>query len=249
MSRDLESAVLREIDESRVVEIASRLVAVPSLSDEETVGQELAAGMLTDAGMEVDTWEIDVPALSRHPYYSAEFDRATALGVLGRSGGGVGPTLLIDGHIDVVPTGDPTGWTSPPFEPTIRDRRLYGRGTCDMKGGIAAAIHAVEAVRDAGVRLAGSVLVAPVVGEEDGGCGTLALFEHGVRADGCVIPEPTSLAVVPAVAGALSWRIRVRGRSAHGCLREEGVSAIEMFHPVHEAVLDLEQRRNDREAD
>jgi acetylornithine deacetylase len=113
-----------------------------------------------------------------------------------------------------------------------------------MKGGLAAAIHAADAIHRTGIDLAGTLAIAPVVGEEDGGCGTLALLEHGIAADACIIPEPTQLAIAPASAGALSWRIRIRGRSAHGALREEGVSAIEKLIPVHQAVLALEERRN-----
>jgi acetylornithine deacetylase len=243
-----ERAVLEAIDVGRLVALTSELVAVPTLSAEETPGQRLVAAMLSAAGMEVDTWDADIEALTAHPYFSAEVDRDHILGVVGRTGGGVGPTLLIDGHIDVVPTGAWEDWTTPPFAPTVRDGRVYGRGTCDMKGGLAVAIHVVEAIRAAGVELDGKLVIASVVGEEDGGSGTLATLEHGVRADACIIPEPSGLDVVPAVAGALSWRIRVRGLSAHGCLREEGVSAIEAFHPVHQAVLELERVRNDRDA-
>lgn len=245
---EVERRVLAQVDVDRLVAITSQLVAVPTLSAEETPGQRLVASMLEAAGMEVDTWDADVEALARHPYFSAEVERDHILGVVGRSGAGDGPTLLLDGHIDVVPTGAPEDWTTPPFEPSVRDGRLYGRGTCDMKGGLAVAIHAVEAIRAAGVELAGSVAIASVVGEEDGGSGTLATLERGIRADACIIPEPSDLDVVPASAGALSWRIHVRGLSAHGCLREEGYSAIEAFHPVHRAVLDLERRRNDRDA-
>lgn len=244
----LERSVVDAVSADALVELLDALVGTPTLSGDETAGQQLVAARLAAAGMQVDTWDIDTAALSRHPWYSAEVERSTALGVVGRVGGDVGPSLLIDGHIDVVPTGDPDDWTSPPFTATVRDGRVHGRGACDMKGGLAAAIHAVEALGAAGVELAGSVAVASVVGEEDGGCGTLALLEHGVTADACVIPEPTDLAVVPTVAGALSWRITVRGHSAHGCLREEGVSAIEKFLPVHAAVLDLERRRNARPA-
>lgn len=244
-----EQAVLAAIDIDRVVAITSELVAVPTLSAEETPGQLLVAAMLAAAGMDVETWDADLPELEQHPYFSAEVERDRIFCVVGRTGTVDGPSLLIDGHIDVVPTGSWDDWTSPPFEPTVRDGRLYGRGTCDMKGGLAVAIAAVEAIRAAGVELAGSLAIASVVGEEDGGSGTLATLEHGVRADACIIPEPSDLDVVPAVAGALSWKIHVRGLSAHGCLREEGVSAIEAFHPVHQAVLALEQRRNDRETD
>lgn len=252
---DVERAVLDAVDADAVVHRTSELVAVPSLSAQETAAQEVVAGQLERAGLEVETWDVDMAALADDPWFSAEVDRPSARGVLGRLGDGDGPTLLLDGHVDVVPAGDPGDWTTPAFQPTVRDGRLYGRGACDMKGGLAAAIVAAEALRAAGVRLAGTLAIAPVVGEEDGGSGTLALLRHGVgpgtgrTADGCIIMEPTELAVVPAVAGALSWRVTVRGRSAHGCLREEGVSAIERFLPVHRAVLDLERRRNQVEAD
>jgi acetylornithine deacetylase len=246
---DVERRVLAAVSEQAVVARARELLSVASLSGLETPAQELAARQLADAGMDVEMWDIDVDALSTKPGFSAEVDRPDARGVLGWRGAGDGPSLVLNGHVDVVPAGEPGDWTSPAFEPEVRDGRLYGRGACDMKGGLAAAIHAVEAIRDAGVTLAGRVGVAPVIGEEDGGSGTLALIDRGVPMDACVIMEPTRLDVVPASAGALSWRIRVRGWSAHGCLREEGVSALERFLPIHRAVLDLERRRNEREVD
>ncbi len=240
----LEQAVLAAVDADALVALTTELVALPTLSGEEVGGQRHVAEMLRARGLATETWEVDTEALSSHPQYSAEVERGTTLGVLGSMGAGQGRHLLVDGHIDVVPVGDPTLWSYPAFEAQVRDGRLYGRGTCDMKGGLAAAIHAAEVLQTVGVELAGTLSIAPVVGEEDGGCGTLALLEHGVRADGCLIPEPTGGAVVPAVAGALSWRISIRGRSAHGCLREEGVSAIEKLVPVQRAVLALEAARN-----
>ena len=246
---DLERTVLDAVDVDDLVALTSELVALPTLMGEEVAGQHRIAELLAERGMDVDTWEVDVAALSEHPQYSAEVDRGTTLGVLASVGASDGGGhLLVDGHVDVVPTGDLGLWSSPPFQASVRDGRLYGRGACDMKGGLAAAIHAADVLGRLGVELPGRFSIAPVVGEEDGGCGTLALLEHlrhvGVRPDGCLIPEPTDGAVVPAVAGALSWRIRIRGRSAHGCLREEGVSAIEKLVPVQEAVLELEAERN-----
>lgn len=249
MHETIEQRVRSAVDADRLVELTSGLIAVPSLSGDETAGQHLVAAQLRALGATVDTWDIDMPALEAHPWFSAEVERLTALGVVGTLGRGQGPALLLNGHVDVVPTGDPGDWSTPPFAPAVRNGRVFGRGACDMKGGLAAALHALEVIATAGIELEGSVALASVVGEEDGGCGTLAMLEHGVRADGCVIMEPTELSVVPAVAGALSWRVRVRGLSAHGCLREEGVSAIEAFGPVHRAVLDLERRRNAREPD
>ena len=243
-----EQAVLDAIDVDALVALASELIAIPSVNGDEVTAQHHMIGVLQGIGMDVDTWPIDMDALAGHEAFSAEVEHPDALGVVG-SAGGDGPTLLLNGHIDVVPTGDPADWTSPPFEPSVRDGRLYGRGACDMKGGLAAAVHAVDAVLRAGVDIDGRVLLASVIGEEDGGSGTLATLLHGVTADACIISEPTELAVVPANAGALSFRIRLRGLSAHGAMREEGVSAIERLPIVHRALLDLERTRNSREAD
>lgn len=245
---DAVAAAVGALDEDAILRTAEDLIAIPSLSGQETPAQEYVAGFLREAGADVETWPIDLDELARHPAFSSEFDRTEALGVAGRLG--PGPTaLVIDGHVDVVPTGDPAAWTSPPFSPEVRDGRLFGRGACDAKGPLAAALHAVKAVAQSGVALERGVAVSSVIGEEDGCSGTLAALVHGVTGDACIVLEPTELAVVPAVAGALSFRIRVRGRAAHGALREEGVSAIEKLPVVQRALLEVERRRNERADD
>jgi acetylornithine deacetylase len=253
----VERAVVAAVNEDRLLDRLFDLVSLPSVSTRESIAQDYMEDALHSLGAEVDAWDIDMARLSRHPSYSAEFDRTTARGVVGTvhgtaSGSASGPggrRLLINGHVDVVPPGDDANWTSPPFQPEVRGGAVYGRGSCDTKGGLAAALEALGAVRDAGVTLTGEVALTTVVGEEDGGCGTLAALERGITADGCVVLEPTDLAVVPAVAGALSFRIRIAGRSAHGAIREEGVSAIEKLPIVHRALVALEHDRNVREAD
>jgi acetylornithine deacetylase len=112
-----------------------------------------------------------------------------------------------------------------------------------MKGGLCCALFALKAVRDAGVRLRGRLSVMSVVGEEDGGTGTLATILRGHRADGAVVVEPTRLRVVPAQAGSLVFRLTVRGRAAHGSVREEGVNAVEKFVPLLAALRALEAER------
>jgi len=239
------AAACELVDADALVALASRLIEQPSLSGDESSAQRLVAEMLHDAGMTVETWEADVNALSAHPAYSAEFDRDEVLGVVGRLGDPTGRSLLLTTHVDVVPVGDPTAWSTPAFSPSVRTGRLFGRGACDAKGGLAAAIHAVDVIRRAGIRLAGEVIIASVVGEEDGGCGTLATLLHGLTADGCIVLEPTDLNVMCAAAGALSFRIHVTGRTAHGAIRHEGVSAIEKLAPVLLALQQLETERNE----
>ena len=146
-----------------------------------------------------------------------------------RSATGDGPTFILNGHVDVVPIGDLTQWTVTPGTRRFAHSTVIGRGACDMKGGLAAALAALRALAAARVPLGGRVALHSVIAEEDGGAGTLATVLRGHRGDGALSMEPTELMLAPAHAGALSFRIRVPGRSAHGCVREEGVSAIETF--------------------
>lgn len=245
-----EEAVLAAVDPAFVVDTLRDLVAIRSVSGDEGPAQAHMADVLRRIGARVDVFGLDSASLRAHPAYSAEFARPDAVGVVGAIGAGdAGATLWLNGHVDVVPAGDPRGWRHDPFTPTVVGRRLFGRGACDTKGGLAAAVGAMKAIVDAGGGVSGRVLLTPVVGEEDGGCGTLGALLHGITADAAIVLEPTRMAVSPAVAGALSFRITLRGRAAHGCLREEGVSAIEKLAPVHAALLDLERRRNRRVAE
>jgi acetylornithine deacetylase len=244
------AAVLDQIDRltADVVGAASRLVQIPSISgsDEENAAQAHMADLLARGGLDVDHWPIDVDDLSTRPDFpGTEVDRREAWGLVGRlAGSGDGATLMLNGHIDVVPIGDPDAWGGAPFTGDVRDGRLWGRGACDMKAGLIAAHWAVQAIRASGVRLRGDVLVASVQGEEDGGLGTYALLERGWRADACVIPEPTDLDIVPANAGALTFRLRIRGHATHASRRTDGVSVVEKFIPVWHALQELERRRH-----
>jgi acetylornithine deacetylase len=236
-----------ELTDTLLDELAA-LVRIPSVSgtDAENDAQAHVAGRFADAGLEVDHWPIDLPALTAHPDFPGmEVDRDEAWGLVGRLHGvGDGPTLMLNGHIDVVPVGDPGSWTAPPYSADVRAGCLHGRGSCDMKAGLIASLWAVQALRSAGVGLRGDVVLASVQGEEDGGLGTFATLQRGWRADACVIPEPTELDVVPANSGALTFRLRIRGQATHAARRAEGVSAIDKFWPVSQALADLERRRH-----
>jgi acetylornithine deacetylase len=232
-----------------LVEAVADLVRRPSVSgtDGENEAQAHMASLFAAGGLEVDHWPIDLPALTSLPDFPGmEVARHEAWGLVGRSPGtGDGPTLMLNGHIDVVPIGDPEAWSESPFGGALRDGRLFGRGACDMKAGLLAAHVAVQAVRRSGVPVRGDVLVASVQGEEDGGLGTFATLQRGWRADACVIPEPTDLDIIPANSGALTFRLRVHGRATHAARRTEGVSAIDAYMPVHQALRELERRRHD----
>jgi acetylornithine deacetylase len=247
---EIVARVLAEVDAGAAAMLAevADLVRVPSVSgsDAENEAQQLVADRLRRTGYDVDHWRIDLDAMRADPAFPGmEVERHEAWGVVGRlPGSGDGPTLMLNGHVDVVPTGDPEAWNVAPFAAARRHGRMYGRGVCDMKAGLTAAICAVDAIRAAGVVLRGDVIVTPVQGEEDGGLGTFALLRRGWRADACVIAEPTDLDVIAANSGALTFRLRVRGAATHAARRTEGVSAIEKFWPVWQALDALERRRH-----
>jgi acetylornithine deacetylase len=241
----LETRVLDAVDLDGVLGLLADLVAFRSEGGRETPVQLRMADELRSVGMEVDEWSIDMDELRRHPAYSAEIDRSAPVGVVGTFGSGDSPVLVLNGHTDVVPAGDPDRWTTDPFAADVREARVYGRGTCDMKGGLACAVAAIRAIAAAGIELAGTVKLQSVVGEEDGGMGTLASILRGHTGDAAVIMEPTELMVAPAQGGALGFRITMPGRAAHGALRTEGVSPFDRYLPVYEAIRAFETRRND----
>ena len=252
----LTTAVLAAVDAQRsaTLEMLDRLVRIPSVggSEAECEIQHVMADLLHGEGFDVDLWALDLDELRADPEFPGkEVERHEAYGVRATLPGhepAMGLSLLVDGHTDVVPPGDLGAWSGDPFQMRQVTRHgrelLLGRGTCDMKAGLVAAIIAARAVRAAGVRLAGDLMIAPVVGEEDGGLGTFALVRRGIAADACLIPEPTDLDLVPANAGALTFRLLVPGRAVHASRRTEGVSAIDNLRPVLDALLALETRRN-----
>jgi len=138
------------------------------------------------------------------------------------------PVLIVNGHLDVVPV-DPEAWTRDPFDPAVVDGRIYGRGSADMKGGIAAAIRALDALDAAGRPRGCDVVFHFVADEERGGAlGTRALLDAGlIRGDACLVPEPTGLDLCVAERGLLHGYVHLAGRSGHGSRPRDAVSAIE----------------------
>jgi acetylornithine deacetylase len=246
-----EAEVLRSLDEAALVDTLAALVRVPSVggSDAECEVQHLAADLLREQGCDVDEWDLDLDELAEDPWFpGTEAERTQGVGVVGSTGGMQAdefPALILQGHLDVVPPGDPATWQgADPFSAEIRDGALHGRGAADMKAGVAANLAVVRTLREAGVRLERPLAVHCVVGEEDGGLGAFATLRRGHRGDAAVITEPTGGRIVTATAGALTFRIEVSGRSAHGSMRREGVSALEAFWPIYQALVRLETDRN-----
>ncbi len=244
----LEQTVIDHLDYDNLLQMLDTLVRVQSIdgSPAENEAQRTAAALMQSVGMEVNQWSVDMQQLSQNLAYSAEVPRDTMIGTIGRMGGTTGKTLLLNGHTDVVPVGNPDRWTVDPWGLTLDpdNDRVYGRGTCDMKGAICCAMAAIKAIVDSGVELKGSVLLEPVFGEEDGGSGTLAAIEYGITADACIVMEPTELNITPAQAGSYNFRIKIPGKAAHGALRHEGVDPLTKFLNIYQALLALEKTRN-----
>ena len=233
------------IERKWLVDTLGALVRIPSVTGDEDVAQEYMAKLLKELGGEVDAWRPDVSALQGLPGYPGARVSTSRLDVVAEfAGTGEGPALILNGHIDTVSPGEEARWTYPPFSGTLMGDRLYGRGAADMKGGLVAAVGAVRALHKARLRLKGSIQVQSVHGEEDGGLGAFAALERGYKGDAVIVCEPTALSIVPAHAGVTIFRITVPGRAAHGCVREEGVSAFERFLPIHTALKALEDERN-----
>jgi acetylornithine deacetylase len=243
-----ESRILDAIDEQALVQEVVDLIRVPSVTgtDAESDLQHRHADQLRELGFAVDAWKLDLDDLYAHPDFpGVEAERHEGYGLVGTIGGDAEPALVLQGHVDVVPTGDLEKWVDrDPWSGAIRDGVIHGRGACDMKAGAAANLAVARAIVASGVVLERPFAVHSVVSEEDGGLGAFATMLRGHRGEAAVLTEPTSGRLVVANAGALTFELRVAGRAAHGSTRLEGHSAIEAFLPVHAALLELERERN-----
>ncbi len=241
------------VDPDRLSRDLGDLVRVPSVTgSEEAISDRLAALLGEISGMVVERLAPDPDLVRQDPDWPGEeMPRANLPIVIGRLGQAGGRRLVLVGHTDVVPPGELDTWTVDPWAAEIRDGHLYGRGACDMKGGVAAIIGAVRAVADCGAvgSLSGQILVAFVPSEEDGGQGMLAAIRAGVTGDVAVITEPSNLDVVVAHAGAITFRLTVPGRAAHASQRREGVSALDKLAVLTGALEADETRRNGAETD
>ena len=154
-----------------------------------------------------------------------------------------GKSLMFNSHIDVMPSGDEAEWTSPPFQPEIRDGKMYGRGTADMKGGLMASVMAVQLLKDAGLsEMPGDVVITSVCDEEGGGNGSMQAIMSGQKADGVVVCEGTSDELILAHMGFVFFKVDFEGKSCHSGGKRNGVSAIEKAIKVINALNEREHQ-------
>ncbi|MDQ3045044.1 MAG: ArgE/DapE family deacylase, partial [Chloroflexota bacterium] len=229
-----------------LLDLLRDLVRAPSVTGAESDAQAVVERHMRTMDLETDVWEPDPVELAPYAEAIGVFEtfagRPNVVGTQRGSGGG--RSLILNGHIDTVTPGDLTRWTHPPYAADIADNRLFGRGACDMKAGLATNLVALMALRAAGYTPCGDVIVQSVISEEDGGAGTIAALVRGYTADAAIITEPTQLAIITAQGGSLVFALHVPGRTAHACVRNEGESAIEAFAYLHAMLRDLETTRN-----
>lgn len=251
-----EKKVIRFIDKRRndIVRLTRALVKIPSVNTPPTGGEKKCQLFIRDKlrllGLKTDVFTPDdVPGLKESRYYNPGRQyggRPNVVGALRGTGGG--RSILLTGHVDVVSPGKPERWHYPPWDAVVANGRIYGCGAADMKAGLAAQISALECIVDCGIRLKGDVLFASVVDEEFGGMnGSLACVARGYRADAAILSEPTRLAIQPASAGGIQYKIRVTGKTAFEGEKEKGVNAIEKMCKVIRILGRLERARNRRE--
>ncbi len=229
--------VLAAVRVDDVVDLARELIRIPTVNPPGDVTEAafVCTRYLAEAG------------------FTVELDAAepTKPNVIARYGTRPGPTLLWNSHLDVVPIGEETAWSVPPFEGIVQDGRLYGRGACDVKGGVAAQLVAAAALVRSGIPLHGSLIVTEVADEEVGGrLGAARIADReDLRPDAVIVAEPTGNRVCIGERGGVGIRVTVFGRTAHGALPWEGVNAIEGMARVitalqHELWPRLAERRH-----
>jgi acetylornithine deacetylase len=247
MSTDSRQAIIEMIDQNRekAIKFLQKMISIPSVTGDEAAIQAFVSDYMTGIGLDVDMWETNWEELKKHPGY-----RPVERGYEGRpnivatlKGTGGGRSLLLNGHTDVIPVGNGEGWSDEPWSATIKDGRIYGRGSADMKSGVASHIMAVEFLKAVSADLKGDVYINVVIDEEVSGHGTLDTVIRGYKADAGISGETSDLGVQPACIGRIWFEIAIEGKAAGVQNRYEGISGIELGYKIVAAVQELEDHR------
>ncbi len=244
MSKERVCAWMEEHREE-LVDFLRQLIQIPSVTGDEGPVQAFLQQQLQEMGLEVDCFVPSLQELRQHPGYVKE-----SLPYEGRpnlvakwAGRGGGRSLLFNGHVDVIPEGAAENWEHGPWSADIADGKMYGRGTSDMKSGVAAFTMAMKAVKACGLQPKGDVLAEYVMDEELTGNGTLACVQRGYRADAGICCETSSMQVQPGSIGRIWFDIRVKGKAAGIQRRDLGVSGIRLGWLVTQIVSEFEALR------
>lgn len=238
--------VLKTIDSSReqIIRRTQELIKYPSVFGNEKNAQIYYSNLLKELSFNIDMWEPTNEQTRINPHFLSSRDNyegsPNVVGVLKGKGGG--KSIILNGHIDVVPEGD-NDWTDSPWSGKLKNNRIYGRGSSDMKGGLIANLMAVKAIIDSDIKLKGDVIIESVIGEETGGAGTLAALSRGYEADAAIVPEPTDLKICPVSMGAMWFKIKIKGKSAHAATSNLGVNAISKASKIIQKLNEFDKIR------
>jgi acetylornithine deacetylase len=235
---------------SRQVDWLKSLVSFPSLRGEEAPCQDWIAREFAGRGWAVDRYTLSEVAMDTLPGFSpvmdTDYSRAVQVVASLRAPRPVARSLILQGHVDVVPTGPVNMWQTPPFVPTVKDGRMHGRGANDMKSGVCAMVFALDALHEAGYLPGSDVYVQTVTEEESTGNGALSTLARGYRADACLIPEPTAAEILRGTVGVMWFRLVIRGRPVHVSESERGTNAILSAFGLIEALRGHTRELNER---
>ncbi|WP_319568902.1 ArgE/DapE family deacylase [Cohaesibacter marisflavi] len=249
MEKDIALKILSAVEANfdKQTDFLSELVSHPSTRGQEQSAQAYMADALSERGYSVDRWQINVDDIRQLPGFSpviGSYDDAVNVVGTHKSATSKGRSLILNGHIDVVPAGPLDMWETPPFSPKVEGDWLYGRGAGDMKAGLVANLFALDALRSAGFAPAADVFFQSVVEEECTGNGALACLQRGYKADAVLIPEPFDETLVKAQTGVIWFQVHLKGLPTHVAYAGDGANAIEAAVPLINALHALEKRWN-----
>ncbi len=242
----------KAIDANWTAQVAwlQELVRFASRRGQEGPCQDWIAREFGRRGWSVDRYTLAEVDMSHLPQFSpvmdTDYTQAVQVVAAVRAPEQKGRSLVLQGHVDVVPEGPVEMWTHPPFDPAISGEWMNGRGACDMKQGVSAMVFAMDALRTAGLAPAADVYVESVTEEECTGNGALSTLARGYRADACLIPEPTGTAITRGHVGVMWFRLRVRGVPVHVARSQTGTNAILSAYALIQSLQGLTAELNQR---
>jgi acetylornithine deacetylase len=253
LETSLKTKIMNEVDRQfdNQTKVLADLVKIPSTRFREAPAQDMMARLFKEDGLGVDRWQIKIDDLKHLPGYSPhsqEYDDAWNVVGAWRPSNPKGRSLILNGHIDVVPEGPHDMWSRPPFEPAVKDGWMYGRGAGDMKAGLILNLFALRALRALGWQPAADVYQQSVVEEECTGNGALACLQRGYRADAALIPEPSSGVLTVAQVGVMWFQVKVTGHPVHVYKADAGSNAIESAFRLIQQLRELEKKWNEKKA-
>lgn len=234
-------------NQDKLIKLIQDVVRIESLSGNSLNVQKYLEEYLNNMGLETQLIKVEPKKLEEYFAFEDDgfpYDKRYSLIGKSKGQGGEGKSLILNGHIDVVPVGNLAEWIDSPFSGNVDNGKIYGRGSLDMKGGLCTGIFALEILKEIGFNHNQDIYINSVCGEETGGCGALTTIDTKIKSDGCIILEPTKLNISHIQAGSLSFKIRIYGKSIHACMANKGINAIDKFIKIYDAIKKLNYEKH-----